>query len=123
MKELTNAEEQIMQVIWKLEKGFLKDIVDALPEPKPAYTTVATVIRILERKKFVSHRAYGKTHEYYPLVAKKEYSRFYFGKFLQNYFGGSFAGLVSFFGKEHDLSLQDMETLMKQVKAGENPPD
>ncbi len=123
MKELTNAEEQIMQVIWKLEKGFLKDIVDALPEPKPAYTTVATVIRILERKKFVSHRAYGKTHEYYPLVAKKEYSRFYFGKFLQNYFGGSFAGLVSFFGKEHDLSLQDMEALMKQVKSNENPLD
>ena len=123
MKELTSAEEQIMQVIWKLEKGFLKNIMDALPEPKPAYTTVATVIRVLERKKFVSHRTYGKTHEYHPLVAKKEYSRFYFGKFLQNYFGGSFAGLLSFFSKEHDLSLQDMEALLKQMKTNENPPD
>lgn len=123
MKELTNAEEQIMQAIWKLEKGFLKDIVENLPEPKPAYTTVATVIRILERKKFVAHRTYGKTHEYYPLVARKDYSRFYFGKFLQNYFGGSFAGLVSFFGKEHNLSLQDMEALVKQAKADEDPTD
>ena len=72
MKELTKAEEQIMQILWKLEKGFVKDIVDAMPEPKPAYNTVSTIVRILEKKGFVDHNAYGKTFEYFPIVSKKE---------------------------------------------------
>ena len=72
MKELTKAEEQVMQILWKIEKGFVKDIIDSMPKPKPAYNTVSTIVRILEKKGFVGHNAYGKTHEYYPLVSKKD---------------------------------------------------
>ena len=75
MKELTKAEEQIMQILWDLEKGFVKDIVERFPEPKPAYNTVSTIVRILEQKGFVDHTAYGKTHEYFPLVGKSDYTR------------------------------------------------
>ena len=75
MKELTKAEEQIMQVLWRLEKGFVKDVIDRLPDPKPAYNTVSTIVRILEKKGFVAHNAYGKTHEYFPLISKTEYRR------------------------------------------------
>ena len=74
MKELTKAEEQIMQILWKIEKGFVNDILDGFPLPKPAYNTVSTIVRILEKKEFVAHKAYGKTHEYFPLISKEEYS-------------------------------------------------
>jgi predicted transcriptional regulator len=116
MQELTKAEEQIMQILWKIRKGFVKDILEQLPEPKPAYNTVSTIVRILEAKKFVGHTAYGKTHEYYPLVAKPDYTKFYLGNFLKGYFGGSFAGLVSFFAKEENLDLNELEDLLKELK-------
>ncbi len=116
MQELTKAEEQIMQILWKIRKGFVKDILEKLPEPKPAYNTVSTIVRILEAKKFVGHTAYGKTHEYYPLVAKPDYTKFYLGNFLKGYFGGSFAGLVSFFAKEENLNLNELEDLLKELK-------
>lgn len=116
MKELTKAEEQIMQVLWDLEKGFVKDIIEQLPEPKPAYNTVSTIVRILEQKGFVKHNAYGKTHEYYPAVDKDKYSKFYFNNFLSGYFNGSFERLVSFFAKENDLDVNDVEELMKHVQ-------
>jgi len=116
LRELTRAEEEVMQILWKLGKGFVKDIIEQLPEPKPAYNTVSTIIRILETKGFVGHRAYGKTHEYYPLISKPEYTRFYFKNFLKGYFGGSFAGLVSFFAKEEDLSLEELEEILKQAQ-------
>ena len=116
MKELTKAEEQIMQVLWDIEKGFVKDIIGKLPEPKPAYNTVSTIVRILEQKGFVKHKAYGKTHEYYPAIEKENYSKFYFNNFLTGYFNGSFEKLVSFFAKENDLDIKDVEELMKHVK-------
>lgn len=116
MKELTKAEEQVMQILWKIQKGYVKDIIEHIPAPKPAYNTISTIVRILETKGFVSHTAYGKVHEYYPIVAKKDYSKFYFNNFLSGYFGGSFERLVSFFAKENDLDLQDMDELMKAVK-------
>ena len=75
-KELTKAEEQIMQVLWTLEKAFVKDIIEELPEPKPAYNTVSTIVRILQEKGFVSHKAYGKSHEYFPIISKEQYSTF-----------------------------------------------
>ncbi len=124
-RELTRAEEEIMQVLWKLQKGFVKDILERLPEPKPAYNTVSTVVRILETKGFVGHTAFGKTHEYHPLVSKPEYTRFYFQNFLKGYFGGSFAGLVSFFAKEENMDIQTLEQLLKQTQTDsgdENPP-
>jgi predicted transcriptional regulator len=116
MKELTKAEEQVMQILWKLEKGVVNDILQQMDEPKPAYNTVSTIVRILEKKGFVGYRAYGKTHEYYPLVDKKTYSNFFFKNFLSNYFGGSFSSLVSFFAKENDMDVKELEELLKHVQ-------
>lgn len=116
MKELTKAEEQVMQILWSIKKGFVKDIVEQMPDPKPAYNTVSTIVRILEQKGFVSHTAYGKSHQYYPVVAKENYSKFYFNNFLSGYFNGSFERLVSFFAKENDLDIKDVDELMKHVK-------
>ncbi len=110
--ELTKAEEQIMQIIWRLEKVFVKDIIDQLPEPKPAYNTVSTIVRILEKKGFVGHNAFGKTHQYYPLVSKKEYTGNFMRGFIKNYFGNSYRQMVSFFAKEEDLSVKEMEEII-----------
>jgi BlaI family transcriptional regulator, penicillinase repressor len=115
MKELTKAEEQIMQELWMLEKAFVKDIIDRLPEPKPAYNTVSTIIRILERKGFVDHLAFGKTYQYFPVLSKKEYTRTYFKNFLSGYFSNSFQEMVSFFAKEDKMSLSDLENMIKDV--------
>ncbi len=116
MKELTRAEEQIMQVLWKLGKGFVNDILANLPEPRPAYNTVSTIVRILEQKGFVSHRAYGRTHEYYPLTTKKEYTRKYFHHFMSNYFG-SYKSLASFLTREENLSLAELEDIRALVES------
>ena len=111
MKELTKAEEQIMQVLWGLEKGFVKDIIERLPEPKPAYNTVSTIVRILEKKGFVSHHAYGKTHEYFPLVSRDDYKKKFLKSFIKRYFGNSFQEMVSFFTSDKDISLGEMEEI------------
>ncbi|WP_181304417.1 BlaI/MecI/CopY family transcriptional regulator [Rufibacter sp. XAAS-G3-1] len=116
MKELTKAEEQVMQILWNLRQGFVKDILDQLPEPKPAYNTVSTIVRILEKKGFVGYKAYGKTHEYYPLIARDDYRHFYLKNFVSGYFGGSFKRLVSFFAKEENMDLQELEEMLKHVK-------
>ena len=126
MNELTKAEEQIMQLLWEQEKAFVKDIVEQMPNPKPAYNTVSTIIRILEKKGFVGHNAYGKTHEYFPLVARKEYTRSYMKNFMRNYFSGSFQEMVSFFAKEDNMSLSDLDELVVDVKRdlqNENPDE
>lgn len=111
MKELTRAEEEIMQILWKKEKALVREIIDSLPEPKPAYTTVSTIVRILEKKGFVGHTSFGKVHQYYPLVEKKNYSRKIFKGMLHNYFGNSVRQLVSFFSHEKNLSVSDLEEL------------
>lgn len=113
MKELTRAEEQIMQVLWKLGKGFVKDIVAELPEPKPAYNTVSTIVRILEKKGFVSHQAFGKTHEYSPLTSRDEYKKSYLKSFIHRYFGNSFQEMVSFFASERDIDLAELEEIRR----------
>lgn len=117
MKELTKAEEQIMQILWDIEKGFVNDILDKLPLPKPAYNTVSTIVRILEKKGFVSHKAYGKTHEYYPLISKNEYTKTYFKGFMKNYFENSYQALASFFTKENKLSVQELEEIKQLMEA------
>ena len=116
MKKLTKAEEQIMQVLWDLEKGFVNDIVSQLPEPKPAYNTVSTIVRILEQKGFIAHKAYGRTHEYYPLVQKEEYSREYLNNFTQNYFSNSYKALASFFAQSETLSIKELEEIKVLVE-------
>jgi len=116
MKELTKAEEQIMQLLWEQDKAFVKDIIEQMPNPRPAYNTVSTIIRILEKKGFVGHNAYGKTHEYFPLVSRKEYTRSYMKNFIRNYFSGSFQEMVSFFAKEDNMSISELDELMDDVK-------
>jgi len=118
MKELTKAEEEIMQILWGLNKAFINDILDKLPLPKPAYNTVSTIVRILEKKGFVAHVAFGKAHEYYPLITKKEYTKTYFGHFMNNYFGNSYREMVSFFTRDNNLNIQELEEL-KQAMAEE----
>lgn len=123
MKELTKAEEQVMQILWDIEQGFVKDVLAKMPEPKPAYNTVSTIIRILEKKGFVGYKAYGKTHEYFPLIDKKSYSNFYLKNFIGGYFGGSFQKLVSFFAKENEMDITDFESLMHHVKSDLGPEE
>lgn len=115
MKELTKAEDQIIQILWRLEKAFVKDIIDELPEPKPAYNTVSTIVRILEKKGFVGYKAYGKTHEYFPLVQREHYTRFYLNNMVKGYFNGSIQNLVSFFARENNLNVQDIDQLVKEL--------
>ena len=116
MKQLTRAEDQLMQILWSIKKGFIKDIVDQLPHPKPAYNTVSTIIRILEKKGFVDYTAYGKTHEYFPLIEKDQYTKFYLNSMVKGYFNGSFQNLVSFFASENKLDVNDIDELVKGLK-------
>ena len=116
MKTLTKAEEQIMQVLWKLEKAFLREIIDELPVPKPHNNTVATIIKILVDKAFVGITIFGRTHQYHPLVSKDAYSKSTMKSFVKGYFEGSFSNAVSFMVKENNLSVEDLETLLKQLK-------
>ncbi|HEY5918868.1 MAG TPA: BlaI/MecI/CopY family transcriptional regulator [Chryseolinea sp.] len=116
LKELTKAEDQVMQILWKLQKGFVKDIIEEMPNPKPAYNTVSTIVRILETKSFVDHKAYGKTHEYFPLITKEKYTKFYLNNLIKGYFNGSFQNLVSFFAKENKMDIHDLEKLLDELK-------
>lgn len=116
LKELTKAEDQVMQILWKLQNAFVKDIVEEMPDPKPAYNTVSTIVRILETKGFVDHKAYGKTHEYFPVVSKEKYTKFYLNNLLKGYFNGSFQNLVSFFAKENKMDIRSLEKLLEEIK-------
>jgi len=122
MKELTKAEEQVMQLLWKKEKAFVKELIELMPEPKPAYNTVSTIVRILEKKGFVAYEAFGKTHRYFPLISKKEYTRKYMKNFMKGYFSNSFKEMVSFFAREDNMSLAELEELMKEVGKDLNDP-
>jgi BlaI family transcriptional regulator, penicillinase repressor len=114
--ELTRAEEEIMQILWNIKKGFVKNIVEKFPDPKPAYNTVSTIVRILENKGFVDHAAYGKTHEYFPLVQKDEYRKQNLNTLLNNYFGGSFRQLASFFIKHEKMDIRELEEVLRLMK-------
>ena len=116
MKVLTKAEEQIMQVIWKLDKAFLREILDELPAPKPHSNTVATIIKILVEKEFVGIAVFGRTHQYHPLVSKELYSKGTMKSLVKGYFEGSFSNAVSFMVKENNISLDELELLLKQLK-------
>jgi len=113
MRELTRAEEEVMQVLWKIKKGFVKEILKHFEEPKPAYNTVSTIVRILQDKGFVAHKAYGRTHEYFAVISKSEYSKTHLNTFVKDYFSNSFEKMVSFFAKEKRISLKEMEEIMK----------
>ncbi len=115
IRTLTRAEEEIMRILWQLKKAFVKDILNEMPEPKPAYNTVSTIIRILEKKEVVGYTAYGKTHEYFPLITEEEYKRFEMQNLMVNYFDNSLPNLVSFFVKDNDLKSKDLDEIMKLI--------
>lgn len=115
MKQLTKAEEDIMQILWQLKKANVKAIIAEFPEPKPAYNTVSTIIRILESKGFVDYEKQGKGHVYFPLMKKQDYSNQSINKLVDNYFQGSFKSMVSFFVKKNDMNIKDLESVLKEI--------
>ena len=115
MNELTKAEAQVMHYIWELEKSFLKDIVEAFPEPRPAYTTISTVIRVLVKKGYVDYKTYGKVHEYFPLVTRKEYFRKHVKSLINNHFNGSVVSFASFFTGDDALDLGELEEIKQLI--------
>lgn len=116
MKQLTKAEEAVMQILWKIQKGFLADIMKEMPDPKPANSTVSTFIKILEKKGFISHRTYGKIHEYFPLVSKEQYTKDHLNGLLEKYFSNSYTKMVSFLSKSEDLSIQEIEEIITMLQ-------
>lgn len=116
MKELTRAEEQIMRLLWKMENAFVKELREKMSDPKPAYNTVSTIVRILESKGFVSHEEFGKSHRYYPLISKKEYSRFKMNDMVQNYFGNSAKQVVSFFASNKKINMDEADEIIQMLE-------
>jgi BlaI family transcriptional regulator, penicillinase repressor len=117
LRELTRAEEELMQVLWDKQKAFVKEVIELLPEPKPAYNTVSTIIRILETKGFVDHTAYGKTHEYFPIVSKEDYRTFITGKLMDGYFKNSVEEMMSFFVSQKQIDLKEADEILKMIEA------
>ncbi len=115
-KELTKAEEQIMQELWEMGRGFVKDIIDRLPEPKPAYNTVSTIVRILETKGFVRHESFGKSHQYLPKISKEEYKKGITGKLLTNYFDNSPKRMLSYFLEENRLDIKELDDILSIIE-------
>ncbi|MFN3782542.1 MAG: BlaI/MecI/CopY family transcriptional regulator [Spirosomataceae bacterium] len=115
-KELTKAEEEIMLVLWELQRAFVKEIREKFPDPKPAYNTVSTIVRILEQKGFVAHQAFGKTHQYFPTISKEEYRGFSANKLMESYFGNSVGALVSHFLKEKSINLTEADELLDLIE-------
>ena len=104
-----------MQVLWQIKQGFAADIIDNFPEPKPAYNTMLTVVRILEKKGFVSHETFGKSNRYYPLVSKEQYSEEFMQHFVRNYFDNSFKSMVSFFANNQDITLEELDDIRRMI--------
>jgi predicted transcriptional regulator len=117
MNELTKAEEQIMQYAWKLEKAFLKDIVEQFPEPKPAYTTISTVVRVLVKKEFLNFETYGKTRQYYPSVSKDTYFKKHMKTMIGSFFSGSASKFALFFANNEDLNLTELEKMKQMLES------
>jgi BlaI family penicillinase repressor len=111
IKELTKAEEQVMQILWQLNEAIVKDIIERMPDPKPAYNTVSTVVRVLEGKGFIDHKAYGNSHVYFPLISEAAYKKFTFDKMMNNYFDNSYKSLVSFIADEKKLGIKELDEL------------
>ncbi len=116
MEKLTNKEEEIMRVLWELKQAFVKEVVAELPEPKPHYNTISTVIRNMEEKGFIGHNAFGKTHQYYPIVSKEAYKKTFMHKTIQHYFEDSYKNVVSFFAKEDKISVSELKEIISIIE-------
>lgn len=119
MKQLTKAEEEIMQILWDQKEANVASIIQEMPEPKPAYNTVSTIVRILESKEFVDHRKKGKGYIYFPLVEKETYTNQSMNKLIDGYFNGSFKSMVSFFMKENKMDSRELESILKEINKNE----
>jgi len=117
MKQLTKAEEQVMHILWDLKEGVIKEVVEGFDEPRPAYTTVATVLKVLEKKGFVNHKTVGNVHLYYTLVSKREYTQYQFSSLLKDYFSGSFPKLATFFAHENNLTMSELEEMLRMSES------
>ncbi len=115
MKEITRAQEDILKVLWQINEGAVSDVLNNIPDPKPAYNTVSTVIKVLERKGYVSHKTFGKTHVYYPLISKKEYTSYFLKGSFKSFFNGSLNQVVSFFANEKKAGINELEELKKFI--------
>jgi predicted transcriptional regulator len=123
MKELTERELGVLQILWDIKSGFVKDVLDKFPDPKPPYTTISSIIRILETKGFVTHNSYGKTHEYLPTISKEKYKKSLLKNMVTHFFEGSFENVVSFMTAENELSeseINEIEELIEQYKNKKN---
>lgn len=116
VQELTRAELEVMQIMWEKGKALVREILDEMPEPKPAYNTVSTVVRILEKKGFVGHKAFGTTYQYYPLVKKKDYTQGFMKTVLNNFFGGSVRQMLCFFSDAKSISVDELEDVIQIIK-------
>ncbi|MEN2435487.1 BlaI/MecI/CopY family transcriptional regulator [Weeksellaceae bacterium A-14] len=116
VQTLTKAEEQIMQYLWKIRKGFLKDILDQFPDPKPHTNTVSTILKVLKDKEFVDYEVFGRQHEYYPRVSQEQYSGKSMKSLVKNYFSGSYKNAVSFLVEKNEMSIEDLEMLLDELK-------
>lgn len=123
MEDLTKNEEIIMRILWKIEKGTVRDVMALMPDPVPPYTTVSSIVRVLEKKAYVGHKAYGKTYEYFPLIAKTDFRKKAFNYFIKNYFEGSAKKVMSFLVKEKDLNPKDAEEIKQLIDQYEKEQD
>lgn len=120
MEKLTNKEEEIMRALWEHKKAFVKDLIATLPDPKPHYNTVSTIVRNLEDKGYIGHEAFGKTHRYYPTVSKEDYRKTFMQKTINNYFESSYKNMVSFFAKEEKISVSELKEIIELIEKGKN---
>jgi len=126
MPTLTKAEEKIMQILWELERGFIKDILEQLPKPRPPYNTVSTIVRVLVKKGIVSYKSYGGSYQYYPLISREEYSDEQLNRLMRNYFDNSLKQVVSFFSNKEDLDVDEVDEVMRmleEIKRRKGEPD
>jgi BlaI family penicillinase repressor len=120
MQKLTNKEEEIMHILWKLKKAFVKEVMAEITEDQPHYNTLSTIVRNLEEKGYVTHNAYGKTHQYYPIIAIEEYRKGFMNTAIDNYFNSSYKNMVSFFAKEEKISAKELREILAMI---ENPKE
>ncbi len=114
--KLTHREEEVMRILWKLEKGFVKDIIEEMGDPKPPYNTISSLVRKLEGLNYIGHESFGKTHRYYPILKKEEYRKSSLKTMMNNYFGGSVEQLMSYFVKEENVNLEELNEILDKIK-------
>ena len=120
MIKLTNKEEEVLHILWKLDKAFVKEIVACLPDPKPHYNTISTIIRNMEEKGYIKHNAFGKTHQYFPAISKEDYRKTFMKKTINNYFENSYKNVVSFFAKEEKISIEELKEIIELIEHQKN---